>query len=76
MNRRIPILSLLVAMTMVMAACGPNTDEADESEAAPESEPAASAPNRSSGGSTLPRRMRLEQVRAPARGAVASPLVQ
>ena len=43
MNRRIPILSLLVVMTMVMAACGPNTDEADESEAAPESEPAASA---------------------------------
>jgi multiple sugar transport system substrate-binding protein len=43
MNRRIPFLSLLVVLTLVMAACGPNTDEGDESEAAPESEPAASA---------------------------------
>ena len=43
MTRRFPFLALLIALALVMAACGPNTDEGDESEAPPESEPAVSA---------------------------------
>ena len=54
MTRRIPFLSLVVALALVLAACGPNTE--DESEAAPESEAAsAGAPGESaaaSGGGT------------------------